>query len=100
MADNNVATMCSLIKHIVSSDPKECYILLPKEREILQKGLDDMFEVLSEYEKRCDELSKNCENEISDEEEEECYGCETGTDCIGAHSKSCNFRRGFESYNF
>ncbi|MAR51338.1 MAG: hypothetical protein CML42_09460 [Rhodobacteraceae bacterium] len=99
MANNNVATMCSLIKHIVSSNPKECYILLPKEREILQKGLDDLFEVLNEYEKRCDELSKNCENEISDEEEE-CYGCETGADCIGAHSKSCNFRRGFESYNF
>ena len=95
MANNNVATMCSLIKHIVSSDPKECYILLPKEREILQKGLDDMFEVLDEYQKRCDELYKGEEDE---EEDDACNGCETGADCIGAHSKSCNFRRGFESY--
>jgi hypothetical protein len=88
--------------------------LLPQERKILVKGLDDIFETLYEYKNRCDELYKGNGNASSDEiildieqednedceydedDEEDCIGCETGADCPGAHSDRCNMRRSIQ----
>ena len=117
MATNNVSSMCSLIDNLVSMPPNKKVLLLPHERQILVKGLDDIFETLSEYKSRCDELykgngnassdeiilEKKCEyvedddSEDDDSEDDDCIGCETGADCPGAHSDKCNMRL---RYNF
>lgn len=118
MATNNVTSMCSLIDNLVSMPPDKKVHLLPQERKILVKGLDDIFETLCEYKSRCDELYEGVGNASSDEiileiepeenedceyvegddsEDEDCIGCETGADCPGAHSDKCNMRRGYVS---
>lgn len=125
MATNNVRSMCSLIENLVSMPPDKKVQLLPQERKILVKGLDDIFETLCEYKNRCDELYEGIGNASSDEiileiepeekedseyeedceyekyddsEDEDCIGCETGADCCGSHSDRCNMRRGFGDY--
>ena len=67
MATNNVSSMCSLIDNLVTMPPGKKVQLLPQEREILVKGLDDIFETLCEYKSRCDELYKGNGNASSDE---------------------------------
>ena len=117
MATNNVTSMCSLIDNLVSMDPDKKVQLLPQERKILVKGLDDIFETLCEYKSRCDELyegignassdeiileieaekNEGCEY-VEDEYDEDCIGCETGVDCPGAHSDKCNMIKGYSKY--
>ena len=67
MATNNVSSMCSLIDNLVTMPPDKKVQLLPQERQILVKGLDDIFETLCEYKSRCDELYKGNGNASSDE---------------------------------
>lgn len=119
MATNNVTSMCFLIDNLVSMPPDKKVHLLPQERKILVKGLDDIFETMCEYKNRCDELYECIGNASSDEiileiepeenedreyvedddsEDEDCIGCETGTDCPGAHSDKCNMIRGYSKY--
>ena len=119
MATNNVSSMCSLIDNLVTMPPDKKVQLLPQERQILVKGLDDIFETLCEYKSRCDELYKGNGNASSDEiileikpeeneeceyvedddsEDEYCIGCETGADCPGAHSDKCNMIQGYSKY--
>ena len=119
MATNNVSSMCSLIDNLVTMPHDKKVQLLPQEREILVKGLDDIFETLCEYKSRCDELYEGVGNASSDEiileiepeenedceyvedddsEDEDCIGCETGADCSGAHSDKCNMIRGYSKY--
>ncbi len=35
------------------------------------------------------------ESEESEHDDDYCHGCETGADCPGAHSDTCNKERGF-----
>ena len=42
-----------------------------------------------------DEVSIETSDDITEDSEEECIGCETGADCPGAHTKACNRARGF-----
>ncbi len=119
MATNNASSMCTLIDNLVTMPPDKKVQLLPQEREILVKGLDEIFETLCEYKSRCDELYKGNGNAKSDEiileiepeekeeceyvedddsEDEYCIGCETGADCPGAHSDKCNMRHGYSKY--
>ncbi len=119
MATNNVSSMCSLIDNLVTMPLDKKVQLLPQERVILVKGLDDIFETLCEYKSRCDELYEGVGNASSDEiileiepeenedcdyvedddsEDEDCIGCETGADCPGAHSDKCNMIRGYSKY--
>jgi hypothetical protein len=101
-------------------DPDKKVQLLPQERKILVKGLDDIFETLCEYKSRCDELYEGIGNASSDEiileieaeknegceyvedddnaDDEDCIGCETGADCPGAHSDKCNMKKGYSKY--
>ena len=81
MATNNVSSMCSLIDNLVTMPHDKKVQLLPQEREILVKGLDDIFETLCEYKSRCDELYEGVGNASSDEiileiEPEENEDCE------------------------
>ena len=98
--------------------PDKKIYLLPEERKILVKGLDDIFETLCEYKKRCDELYIGIGNANSDEiileiepedceyveddnsEDEDCIGCETGAECSEAHSDKCNMIRGYGKYKY
>lgn len=114
MSSNNVSSMCSLIDNLVSMPPDKKVQLLPQERQILVKGLDDIFETLCEYKSRCDELYKGNGNASSDEiileiepeeceyveddDSEDCIGCDTGADCPGAHSDKCNMKHGYSKY--
>tara|TARA_B100000475_G_scaffold197509_1_gene176539 strand:+ start:90 stop:473 length:384 start_codon:yes stop_codon:yes gene_type:complete len=59
--------MCSLIDNLVSMPPDKKVQLLPQERKILVKGLDDIFETLCEYKNRCEELYIGNGNANSDE---------------------------------
>ena len=42
-----------------------------------------------------EEVSNETSEEITDDSDEECIGCETGADCPGAHTEACNRSRGF-----
>tara|TARA_B110000305_G_C19295793_1_gene566544 strand:- start:72 stop:308 length:237 start_codon:yes stop_codon:yes gene_type:complete len=42
-----------------------------------------------------EEVSNETLDDITEDSDEECIGCETGADCPGAHTEACNRSRGF-----
>jgi len=41
------------------------------------------------------DLDESEESEVSEHDDDYCHGCETGADCIHAHSDACNHERGY-----
>jgi hypothetical protein len=108
--DNNVMGLVYLTEKILAD-----INYTNEDKIILKNGLDELFKIFKEYDNHCCDLYNGIGNRYddnmylsmqgdggdggdggdSDDSDEECIGCETGADCIGAHTDSCNRRRGF-----
>lgn len=108
--DNNVMGLVYLTEKILAD-----INYTNEEKIILKNGLDELFKIFKEYDNHCCDLYNGIGNRYddnmylsmhgdggdggdggdSDDSDEECIGCETGADCMGAHTDSCNRRRGF-----